>query len=204
MKKWMLAIAVVALMFVLAACGNNDDKNDAEKNVSKEENNVEDQETSGTASEGTDQQQVEATFKNAEDKEIGTAMLKQTGHGVDIELDLKDVPKGVHGFHIHEKGSCVAPDFKSAGGHFNPTNKEHGFDNPGGPHAGDLPNLTVKEDGVVKEEFQASMVTLEKGLENSLLKEGGTALVIHADPDDNKSQPAGNAGDRIACAEITE
>jgi len=204
MKKRLFSIAVLALMLVLAACGNNDDKNDPEKNVSTEENNVKDQETSGTASEGTEKKQVEATFKNSDNKEIGTAKLAQTNQGVDIKLDLSDVPKGVHGFHIHEKGSCEAPDFKSAGDHFNPTHKKHGVENPEGPHSGDLPNLNVKEDGKVQEEFTASMVTLEKGLDNSLLKEGGTALVIHADPDDNKSQPAGNAGERIACAEITE
>lgn len=206
MKKWTLLAALFVLLAVLAACGNDKDDDAVEEKpadvVSKNEDATKEQDENGEASEGTDQKEVQTTFKNSDDKDIGTATLTQSDQGVDIKLDLHDVPAGVHGFHVHEKGTCTGPDFKSAGDHFNPTNKKHGVENPEGPHAGDLPNLTVNDDGKVKEEILAEMVTLEKGLENSLLKEGGTALVIHAEADDNKSQPAGDAGDRIACAEI--
>jgi len=99
-------------------------------------------------------------------------------------------------------GKCEAPDFKSAGAHFNPTGKEHGFNNPNGEHAGDLANLVVGSNGKGEVQFVNTAVTLRKGEPNSLFKEGGTSLVIHADPDDMHTNPAGNSGDRIGCAVI--
>lgn len=144
----------------------------------------------------------EVVIMNTEGERTGVATLEQVEEGVQIHLEAWGLPAGVHGFHIHEKGLCETPDFESAGGHFNPTDAKHGFDHPEGPHAGDLPNIEVGEDGTVKETIVADMVTLEKGEKNSLLQEGGTSLVIHADPDDYVSQPAGNAGKRIACGVI--
>lgn len=147
---------------------------------------------------------IHVDMMNAEGATIGTATLTQATDGVNVEISASDLPKGTHGFHIHEKGTCEAPDFETAGGHFNPTDAKHGFDNPDGPHAGDLPNLEVGEDGKVKESFLAEMVTLKKGEPNSLLREGGTSLVIHAEADDNVSQPSGDSGARIACGVIAE
>src|SRR5699024_2249947 len=103
----------------------------------------------------------------------------------------------------HEKGSCEAPTFESAGGHFNPDDKKHGFDHPDGPHAGDIEKLEVMEDGTVDATFLNDRVTLEKDQANSLFYEEATALVIHAEPDDYYSQPAGDSGNRIACGVIS-
>lgn len=146
---------------------------------------------------------ISVSLMNNDEVDVGEALLKQTDEGVEIRIEASHLPPGEHGFHIHEKGVCDAPNFESAEGHFNPDDKKHGFDHPEGPHAGDIKNLEVKEDGTAKSSFVNDRVTLTKDKENSLFTEGGTALVIHADPDDYASQPAGDAGDRIACGVIT-
>jgi len=145
---------------------------------------------------------LKVMMQNTKGEEIGEATLSQVQDGVLISLEAGHLPPGLHGFHIHEKGICEAPTFESAGPHFNPTNKKHGFENPEGPHAGDLPNIEVKEDGTVQVEIVAKMVTLEADKENSLLQDEGTSLIIHSEADDYYSQPAGNSGDRIACGVI--
>src|SRR5699024_6073630 len=124
--------------------------------------------------------------------------------GVHIALDAHHLKPGVHGYHIHEHGLCEPPTFESAGGHFNPTNKQHGFDHPEGPHAGDMENIEVKEDGTVKVTVVNKDVTLKKNEANSLFQKEGTSLMIHAKPDDYVSQPAGDAGDRIVCGVISQ
>jgi Cu-Zn family superoxide dismutase len=123
------------------------------------------------------------------------------GQGVNIQLDLKNLPPGVHGIHVHQNAKCDAPGFTTAGGHFNPESKHHGLQNPQGPHAGDMDNITVGDDGTVKTTVVAANVTLGTG-SNSVFANGGTALVIHGGPDDMKSDPAGNSGPRIACGVI--
>ncbi|MFC0215447.1 superoxide dismutase family protein [Paenibacillus chartarius] len=133
---------------------------------------------------------------------VGQAQLKQLQHGVLIDVKATGLTPGLHGFHIHETGKCVLPDFKSAGAHFNPGAKKHGHDNPAGPHAGDIPNLVAEADGSAQAQFIVTTVTLKKNAPNSLLKAGGTALVIHAGVDDLATDPAGNAGDRIVCGVI--
>lgn len=145
---------------------------------------------------------AKAILKNAQGDPVGEARLTETGKGVKIELKVENLPPGVHAFHIHEKGVCTPPEFADAGGHFNPFGKEHGLENPKGPHAGDLPNITIGPDGKAAVETMAPLVTLKPG-KNSLFQPGGTSLMIHAHPDDNVSDPAGNAGHRIACGAIT-
>lgn len=134
-------------------------------------------------------------------KAIGTATLTELSHGVKIEVDARGVPPGKHAFHVHQNGKCAGPDFNSAGDHFASDGKKHGFDAREGHHDGDMPNLMADPDGVIKAELVNTEVTLNPGT-RSLLRNGGTALVLHEKADDYKSQPAGNAGTRIACAEV--
>jgi Cu-Zn family superoxide dismutase len=144
---------------------------------------------------------TQVDIKDSSGQSLGVLTLTETSGGVQVSGDLKGLPAGKHGIHIHEKGSCVAPDFKSAGDHFNPTGAQHGQQNPRGPHAGDLGNITVSEQGTVSVNMMAKGATLSSGTA-SLLKSGGTAVVIHATIDDLKSDPSGNSGDRIACGAI--
>jgi Cu-Zn family superoxide dismutase len=137
-------------------------------------------------------------------KKVGTADLLQTTKGVKLVVEVQGLTPGNHGIHIHETGKCDGPDFKTAGGHLNPEHKEHGMNNPKGMHAGDMPNLEVGSSGAGKFQYVDSLVTLENGAPNSLFKDGGTSLVIHAKADDEKTNPAGAAGDRIACGVITK
>jgi Cu-Zn family superoxide dismutase len=144
-------------------------------------------------------------LKDAKGNDIGTATILSKGSGVEVKLDLKSLPPGVHAVHFHQKAQCDPPDFKSAGPHFNPAGKQHGFDNPQGHHAGDMMNFTVAPNGTAKETIKNDAVTLGDGSQpNSLFANGGTALVVHANADDMKTDPAGNAGDRIACGVITK
>ncbi len=142
-----------------------------------------------------------AALKNAEGKEVGTATFTPAKDGVKVQVQVANLSPGKHGIHVHAVAKCEPPDFKSAGGHFNPTGKKHGLHSPEGAHAGDMPNLTVGKDGKAKATFTAKGATLGEG-EGSLFGPDGTALVIHADPDDEKTDPAGNSGARIACGVI--
>ena len=144
---------------------------------------------------------IEVELKNGAGKKIGTAKITGLKTGVNVHLDVEGLSPGDHAVHFHEKGVCTGPDFKSAGGHFNPSHKEHGFDDAKGPHEGDMRNFTVGADGKASVDVKDERVNLGKGA-TSLLQRGGTALVIHAKPDDYKSQPAGDAGNRVACGEI--
>jgi Cu-Zn family superoxide dismutase len=147
--------------------------------------------------------QATASIKDASGKTLGTATLVQQAGGVGIDVKVSGLPAGKHGIHLHAVGKCDGPDFATAGGHFNPESKQHGAQNPAGPHAGDLPNLTVAADGTGAFSGVDTRVTLAAGPANSLFDADGTAIVIHAGEDDEKTDPAGNSGARIACGIVT-
>lgn len=146
---------------------------------------------------------AKAELRDKDGATVATATFSEDGTGgVKLALNATKLPAGQHGWHIHATGNCTAPDFMSAGAHFNPDSHQHGAQNPQGPHAGDLGNLTVTSDGTLKTEVTSKAVTLESGKANSLFKDGGTALVIHANVDDEKTDPSGNTGARIACGVV--
>src|SRR5271165_2657009 len=133
-------------------------------------------------------------LKDAKGTSVGTATIVSKGNGVEVKLEVKNLPPGEHAVHFHQNAKCDPPDFKSAGGHFNPSAKKHGFDNPEGHHAGDMRNFTVKENGTAKATVKDEDVVLGSGSEsNSLLANGGAAIVIHAKGDDYKTDPSGNS-----------
>lgn len=142
-----------------------------------------------------------ATLKDSSGRVVGSAVFLQEDDGVRILLDLRGVTPGTKAVHIHEVGRCDPPNFDSAGAHFNPKKAEHGTENPRGPHAGDLPNITVEATGRGHLEVTNPLVTLKPG-SASLLDGGRTALVVHEGPDDMRTDPAGNSGRRIACGII--
>jgi Cu-Zn family superoxide dismutase len=148
-----------------------------------------------------------AKIINARGQEIGTAALIETPHGILIEVDLRNyanrqhVLPGVHAFHIHAVGRCDPPDFKTVGEHYNPTGRQHGLLNPEGMHVGDLLNLHMPVGEAQHFEVLAPGATLGSG-DRSLLDADGSALVIHENADDYRTDPKGNAGGAIACGVI--
>jgi Cu-Zn family superoxide dismutase len=146
---------------------------------------------------------AEAVIKDSGGKTVGTSVLTQTAQGVDMVVEVSQLPTGSHGIHVHAIGKCDPPDFKTAGGHFNPHAKKHGLKSPVGAHAGDLPNLVVGTDGAGKLSATLVGATLEQGNPASLLNPNGTSIIIHAKEDDGMTDPTGNSGYRIACGVIT-
>jgi len=129
---------------------------------------------------------------------VGTVVAWDSPGGIGLRIRATGLPHGNHGIHVHETGQCAGPDFKSAGGHWNPASRKHGLSNPAGPHGGDLPNVVVAANGVLDAMLTIPGASLAPG--GGLLDADGAALVLHAGPDDNVTEPSGNSGGRIACA----
>ncbi|WP_226580159.1 superoxide dismutase family protein [Halobacillus litoralis] len=145
---------------------------------------------------------LETSIYNADNDKIGTATFTEQPEGVQIKLKVEGLEQGMHGVAIHEFPKCEAPEFKSAGNHFNPLSKEHGLMNPQGAHAGDLPNVEADPSGMIDVKLMLPEAKLKED-QMSLLRKEGTSIVIQSGPDDGMSQPAGNSGERVACGKIT-
>lgn len=146
---------------------------------------------------------AQAILKDRVGLQVATATFTEGSAGVRIQVTASGLRPGAKGIHIHTVGKCEPPEFTSAGAHFNPIGKKHGLQNPEGAHAGDLPNLIVSDTGSASFDVTTKAVTLQTGSPTSLFGPDGTSLVIHAQPDDEKTDPTGNSGDRIACGVIT-
>ncbi|CAM4331245.1 superoxide dismutase family protein [Lacicoccus alkaliphilus] len=193
MKRWAF-IPLFLMVFIVAACGAGEEAGEGADEGGDEE---------GATQEPSEE--IEVTMYDTDEEPIGTAVLSEADDGVTIALEAEGLEPGEHGMHIHDAGLCQGPNFETAGDHFNPTDASHGFDHEDGPHAGDLENIEVAEDGTVSTEVPADNVTiLDEEVETSLMTDSGTSLIIHSDADDYVSQPSGDAGDPIACGVITE
>ncbi|GAA0440073.1 hypothetical protein GCM10008983_16290 [Lentibacillus halophilus] len=200
MKRLVLLLFLLTVVATLAACGGNEDND----NTNAQNNEDQDDEVTEQNDDSDDSQEVQVDLQNGDKESVGTATLEEESDGVEVTIEGKNLPKGTHAFHVHEKGVCEAPDFKSAGGHFNPEDTDHGFDTSNGPHVGDMPNIAVGEDGTVEQSFLLKNATLNKNDDHSLMGKNGTSLVIHEGADDGESQPSGDAGSRLACGSISK
>ncbi|QJB70477.1 superoxide dismutase family protein [Parasphingorhabdus halotolerans] len=139
-----------------------------------------------------------ASLVGVDNAQYGEVIVAEGDKGLLVKITAQGMKPGPHGVHIHETGKCEGPDFKSAGGHWNPGKKAHGFDNPDGAHMGDFFNLDIGKDGTGSMEAMVAGASLKDG-ENALLDGDGAAFVIHEGPDDLKTDPSGESGGRIAC-----
>ena len=175
-----LAWTATVLTFALAGCGSPETTEPAE--------------APAPAPAPAEAARAVAMLQTADGTAAGSAAASAAGDQVMISLAVQDLPPGDHGVHVHVTGRCDAPGFESAGGHWNPTNATHGLEDPQGQHAGDMPNLTVGQDGRGTLEYQ-----LEGGGFDGLFDADGSAFIVHAGVDDQRTDPSGDSGDRIAC-----
>ncbi len=178
-------ILTAASAFALSACNAQPAENAAAVNEAAAANEVSAAPT------------ARAELAAADGASAGVATITQEGTGLKVSFMSQRLPIGPHAVHIHTTGKCDGPGFESAGPHWNPENKQHGMENPKGSHKGDLPNMTVAGNGT-----GSIMYTIPNATLADVLDADGAAFMVHADPDDNVSDPAGNAGGRIACGVI--
>lgn len=198
LKKWITLLLIATLTIIISACSGDDDSTQDSENEATENS----EETSNE----DEIDEITVPLQDVDGDEVAEATLTSVDDGVNIHLTSDDFSGGdtKHAFHVHEKGVCEPDDFESAGGHYNPTDKNHGKEDADGPHAGDFDNIEVNPEGEMDVEFVTDQISLDKHADNTVFSEDGTSLVIHADEDDYKTQPAGDAGDRIACGVITK
>lgn len=161
--------------------------------------------TAAVAQQTAAPRQIKVKILNSTGQDAGFATFKTVKTGVKVKIELKNLPFGQHAVHIHQNPACDAPDFKTAGGHFNPDGRQHGFMNPMGHHNGDFPaSISVGEDHTGEASFVLSTVSLDPAAPNSLFSKGGTSIVVHEKADDEKTDPSGASGNRIACGVIKQ
>lgn len=208
MKRLLTLLFITILIIIIGACSNNnDDSSDQGDENKSNDQTSENKEQEDNSDDETKEDEVTVTLNDVDGEEAAKATLSNVEDGVKIELTGDGLPeeKAKHAFHVHEKGVCEPRDFESAGGHYNPEDKKHGKEDKDGKHAGDFDNIEVDADGEINDvEFTTDQISLDKDADNTVFTEDGTSLVIHDGPDDYKSQPAGDAGDRIACGVIAE
>lgn len=203
------ALLTLALMIAFTtACSRNQNsadeqsRNNAQGSQGQTAGAAQDSNAGRPATANSMQGQVVVAMKDAKGQDVGTATLMSGTRGVVVKLDVKNLPEGEHAIHFHEKPACDPPDFKTAGAHFNPEGKKHGSKADGGAHAGDMDNFKVGKDGTSDASISNDRVELSDASANSVFANGGTALVIHEKPDDMKTDPSGNSGNRIACGVV--
>jgi superoxide dismutase, Cu-Zn family len=206
MRRAPALIAPLAACAWLAACGGEESLSDRETAASAEFDSaaaavtpVEDTVTDTIDTEADTAGRASATLRDAQGQELGTLTLRRAGQGIVVEGRLSGLPEGPHGIHLHAVGRCEAP-FESAGPHWNPANRQHGTQNPQGPHAGDLPNLNATGDGIA--DVAGITPAGRMSGDGGLLDADGAALVVHASADDYRTDPSGNSGARVACGVI--
>jgi Cu-Zn family superoxide dismutase len=185
--KTLIAATVFAGSLAVASCNSN---------VRRDAGGATDTATARDTRATTTSQHVTAQMRDAAGKDLGTLTLMEESNRIATTGRLTGLPPGEHGIHLHTVGKCEGPKFTSAGDHWNPTNRQHGTKNPQGPHSGDMPNITVARDS------SSSVDITSAGSDIALLDSDGAAVVVHAKPDDYRSQPSGNSGDRIACGVV--
>lgn len=189
MRKRFVATTMLASFGALALSACADEPTPAEPDIEDEMDMSAEPATDETAT---------AVLRDTDGNEVGTVTATGNGEMLMISVDAMNMPEGAHGAHIHETGDCSASDFTSAGGHWNPTDVNHGTQSAEpNPHAGDLPNIEITADGT------GTLEGTSTGTFAGLMDDNGSAFVIHADPDDYESQPSGDAGSRIACGVFT-
>ena len=192
MRTTTLALASAAL---LAACGGGDTAADSAAALDTTTAAAPAGDTAAGGAGG-----VTATMRDSAGRELGTVTLTETAQGIAIAGTLRGLPPGEHGFHLHTTGQCT-PTFEAAGGHWNPTGTQHGSQNPQGPHLGDMPDVTVGADSSVTIQATTPGGTLRGA--NALLDADGAAVMVHATADDDRTDPSGASGARIACGAVS-
>lgn len=205
-ERGRLALLSGALLFMVA-CGDEDvteleesGQEEVADDAVDEDNGAEEDEDSNVLEDGGTDPEVTALdvdLVNTDATYVGSAVFDEGEDGVTLTLNLEGLPAGEYGMHIHEAGMATPPTFEDAGGHFNPTDADHGFDTEDGHHLGDLPNLVVPENGIVNETIDIPDVSLLPDAEFTLATEEGTSLIIHTEPDDYETQPTGDSGERM-------
>lgn len=194
--------ALVAVAGLMTACERRPEVPPAQPMEGAEASGVQQADPQPGSMPGAPVDSIRVDLINSQGSPAGSALLSHDAGGLRVAVRVTGLTPGEHDFHVHENGVCEPPDFQSAGGHFAPHGRQHGLQNPQGPHAGDMPNIRAGADGTADTTFVAPNLTLRANQPHSVIREGGTALMVHAGPDDHMTDPSGDSGARVACGVI--